>query len=127
VGSSATLYWSTIEAGLGLFATCLPSLQPLLRRRSLDSIVRSVRSIISLRSVPRSQKSASGRSGSESNAHLSDSQNGLADENTGGKMRKDQKASLETYEMWALEGDGRTAQSGTIHVNRDFQLSENRV
>ena len=57
VASSTTLYWSTIEAGLGLFAICLPSLQPLARTRSVFTLVDSLRSFVSLRSYPRSHRS----------------------------------------------------------------------
>ena len=40
-----------IEAGLAIIATCLPTLQALFVRSSLQSMVASVRSIISLQSM----------------------------------------------------------------------------
>ena len=51
VVSSTTLYWSTLEAGLSIIAICLPTLRPLFARKSMDSIVRSVRGVMSLGSV----------------------------------------------------------------------------
>lgn len=52
---STILYWSMIEAGLAIIAACLPTLQFLVRKVSLDSIVNSVRSALSLQSM-RSQR-----------------------------------------------------------------------
>ena len=46
-----TLYWSIIEASLNIVAACLPTLGPLLAKFSLESVVRSVRSAISLHSI----------------------------------------------------------------------------
>ncbi len=52
---STILYWSMIEAGLAIIAACLPTLQFLIRKVSLDSVVSSVRSALSLHSM-RSQQ-----------------------------------------------------------------------
>lgn len=52
---STILYWSMIEAGLAIIAACLPTLQFLVRKVSIDSMVNSVRSALSLRSM-RSQQ-----------------------------------------------------------------------
>ncbi|KAL2043609.1 hypothetical protein N7G274_003916 [Stereocaulon virgatum] len=48
---TAISYWSMIEAGLAVIAVCLPTLQTLLTRGSVQSLVASVRSAISLRSM----------------------------------------------------------------------------
>lgn len=55
---STILYWYMIEAGLAIIAACLPSLQFLIRKVSLDRMIRSVRSALSLQST-RSQNSQS--------------------------------------------------------------------
>lgn len=60
VASSTTLYWSIIEAGLSIIAICLPTLRPLFARKSMDSIVRSVRGVMSLGSVTSSHNRDSG-------------------------------------------------------------------
>jgi len=45
------LYWSLIESGLAIIACCLPTLNALVNvTGSLESVVRSVRSMVSLRS-----------------------------------------------------------------------------
>ena len=63
--STNGVYWCIIEAGLGLTAACLPTLYGLFRTKALESIVRSVRSIASLRSSPTGSKhSQQSRSGS---------------------------------------------------------------
>ncbi|KAI0381323.1 hypothetical protein F5Y04DRAFT_280856 [Hypomontagnella monticulosa] len=45
------LVWSYVEVGVGVVAACLPTLKPIFDERSLDSIVASVRSKVSLRSL----------------------------------------------------------------------------
>ena len=50
---STIFYWYMIEAGVSLIAACLPSLRFLFANKSLQSIVHSVRSVISLRSTPK--------------------------------------------------------------------------
>ena len=44
------LLWGLIEVDLAVVAACLPTYAPLLHDRALESVVRSARSIISLRS-----------------------------------------------------------------------------
>ncbi|KAL2044671.1 hypothetical protein N7G274_002445 [Stereocaulon virgatum] len=55
VAFSIILYWSIVEAGLSLIAACLPTLRLLVAKTSMDSIVRSFRSAISLGSVASSR------------------------------------------------------------------------
>ncbi|KAI0157122.1 hypothetical protein GGR52DRAFT_190861 [Hypoxylon sp. FL1284] len=45
------LVWGYVEVGVGVVAACLPTLKPIFDNRSLDSIVASVRSKVSLRSL----------------------------------------------------------------------------
>ena len=44
-------YWSLLEAGLALIAACMPSLSALFAKRSLGSVLQSVRSVFSLHSL----------------------------------------------------------------------------
>ena len=46
-----------MEMGVAMIAVCLPTLRPLFRNWSLESIIRSVRSAVSLRSVGSSRRS----------------------------------------------------------------------
>lgn len=55
---SLLVFWGMVELGVGMIAICLPTLRPLIAGVSPESIIRSVRSAISLRSI----HSGSGRS-----------------------------------------------------------------
>ena len=44
------MYWSMVEDGIAVIATSLPTLHYFMARKSVQSVVRSVRSILSLRS-----------------------------------------------------------------------------
>lgn len=56
---TAGLYWSMIESGLGICAACLPSQYGIFSTTGLQSIVRSVQSVISLRSIRSASQNAS--------------------------------------------------------------------
>ncbi|KAL2043666.1 hypothetical protein N7G274_003973, partial [Stereocaulon virgatum] len=47
--------WSQVEAGIAVITACLPSIRPLFHRKSLESLVNSLRSAISLHSLTDSQ------------------------------------------------------------------------
>ena len=48
---SLLLFWGMLELGVGMIAICLPTLRPLFAGWSPESIIRSIRSAIFLRSV----------------------------------------------------------------------------
>jgi hypothetical protein len=48
---SLVLFWPMIEMGVAMVAACLPTLRPLFYGVSLESIINSVRSMISLQSI----------------------------------------------------------------------------
>ncbi len=58
--------WSQVEAGVAVIAACLPTLRPLVLGHSVDSLVGSIRSVLSLNSIERSQNAE--RRGSDSEA-----------------------------------------------------------
>ncbi|OTB01691.1 hypothetical protein M426DRAFT_14305 [Hypoxylon sp. CI-4A] len=63
------IYWSMIEMGISVLAACLPTIWPLLGKVSLESMVRTVRSMLSLESLaPADHENGRGdkRGGSES-------------------------------------------------------------
>ena len=49
--SAPTTYWVVIEASLAITSACLPTLRPLFHGMSPESIIRSVRSVLSLHSL----------------------------------------------------------------------------
>ncbi|KAI1132271.1 hypothetical protein F5Y10DRAFT_218512 [Nemania abortiva] len=66
------LVWTYVEVGVGIVAACLPTLKPILDDRSIDSVVASVRSKISLQTLD----SKSGHSKNSKNK-APDGSNGL--------------------------------------------------
>ena len=48
---STILYWYVVEAGTALIAACLPSLRFFFTNKSLQSVLYSIRSVVSLRST----------------------------------------------------------------------------
>ncbi|KAF7534587.1 hypothetical protein G7054_g6143 [Neopestalotiopsis clavispora] len=53
--------WTYVEVGVGVVAACLPTLKPIFRGRTLDSIVASVRSVLSIPSNRSRGSNASSR------------------------------------------------------------------
>ena len=51
------MFWGMLEMGVAMVAICLPALRPLLKGTSLESIMRSFRSILSLGSTASKSKS----------------------------------------------------------------------
>ncbi|KAF3026511.1 hypothetical protein E8E14_013559 [Neopestalotiopsis sp. 37M] len=56
-----TMVWTYVEVGVGVVAACLPTLKPIFRGRTLDSIVASVRSVLSIPSNRSRGSNASSR------------------------------------------------------------------
>ncbi|ORY19203.1 hypothetical protein BCR34DRAFT_582383 [Clohesyomyces aquaticus] len=56
------LYWCLVEITLGLLASCLPTLRGLVKTKSVDSVVRSLRSMLSIGSGSTSTLEKSGDS-----------------------------------------------------------------
>ena len=46
--------WGTVEAGAAVIAACLPTLRPLFQGKSPESLMGSIRSKLSLKSIDRS-------------------------------------------------------------------------
>ncbi|KAA8644453.1 uncharacterized protein ATNIH1004_008657 [Aspergillus tanneri] len=57
------MFWTMIECGLGVVVVCLPTLRPLQRIISMDSIVSQIRGKLSLKSLPRRSSQDSGSIG----------------------------------------------------------------
>lgn len=55
---SILMFWGMLEVGIALVAACLPVLRPLFQGWSPESIIRSLRSQISLRSVGSGNKAS---------------------------------------------------------------------
>lgn len=59
---SLLIFWGMLELGVGMVAVCLPTMRPMLRGASVESMMRSLRSFISL---PGTSRGGSGTHESE--------------------------------------------------------------
>ncbi len=72
------MFWSMIEMGIAVVAGCLPTIWPLISNISLDDMMRTVRSVLSLDSLrsaasgSQSRSKSTGRSGSKSDRPSTD-------------------------------------------------------
>ncbi|KAL8760592.1 MAG: hypothetical protein Q9184_003224 [Pyrenodesmia sp. 2 TL-2023] len=62
---SLILFWPMVQMGIALITACLPTFRPLFHGASTESIVRSVRSKLSLQSLSRGGRSTPPRTGDE--------------------------------------------------------------
>ena len=60
---SLLLFWGMLELGVGMIAICLPAFRPLFAGWSPESILRSIRSVITLRSTSSSRSSTKASTG----------------------------------------------------------------
>jgi len=123
------MYWALLEAGLALIAACLPSLSVLFAKRSLASVISSVRSALSLRSLRsqntrRSQQSANGR-----NLQNGPYKEMPDDQSTASHVKMVPKDSLgiESFAMVDVEGGHiDTLRAREIHVKNEL-TQEDRI
>lgn len=99
---STILYWSMIEAGLAIIAACLPTLQYLVRKVTLDKVIRSVRSTLSLHSN-HSQQNESWPMGGYINSRGS-SKSASTTETGDFTTDKGNVAGLEEYQAYRVKG-----------------------
>ena len=57
------MFWGYLETGVAIIAACLPMLRPLFKSWSVESVIRSIRSAISLRSMSSRGRSPSNTRG----------------------------------------------------------------
>jgi hypothetical protein len=130
---SLLLFWGMVELGVGMIAICLPILRPLFAGWSVEKIVQSVRSAISLRSLGSHQGShgSSRRSqGHTTNQNADPKVSGeklvepqplhFPPENEQNSSQIHVKGGMNSYPMDSL---GR----GEIYVERDFHIENERL
>ena len=120
-----------VELGVGMVAICLPTLRPLFRGWSPESIIRSVRSALSLRSIHSggsSPRRSTGRSAGEAQ------QLGSESSIVGINMANVANVKISTEGNFAPayggEEDYRRTEGrgeGDIRVDREFVLSRQEV
>ncbi|MCJ1314646.1 hypothetical protein MMC25_008328 [Agyrium rufum] len=126
------LYWGMVEAGLALIACCLPTLNALFAKKSIESVIRSIRSAVSLGSM------FSGRSeySHHSDLRRTDTRKGRRQSTESeSAIVSDYTQSGGSVETYALGNLDRTAEdpestmtkSGKIRVDRSIEQSESKV
>lgn len=120
------MFWGMVELGVGMIAICLPALRPLFHGWSAESIIRSIRSAISLRSVRSGRSSVKRSAGhSRNDVHRLGSESSIVGINmdnftSGGVSAEGSIPGVHGRETWKAS-DGH--KEGGIRVERDFIMS----
>ena len=119
-----------VELGVGMIAICLPTLRPLFRGWSPESIIRSIRSALSLRSVHSGDSSARSTGRPAKDAQQVGSDSSIVGINM--EPITNGKASTEGNVTGAYGGEEGRSQKlrhgeGDIKVDREFGLSREEV
>ncbi|APA06872.1 predicted protein [Sclerotinia sclerotiorum 1980 UF-70] len=114
------LYWSMIESGLGIIAACLPAQYGLLNTKGVQSLVASVQSAISLRSIRSSSQHPSLENGNANGERIGNGNgNGNGERNIFGQYTGMQYMHRETKgEPWIMgHAHGHRGVDGSRSVN----------
>lgn len=127
---SLLLFWGMVELGVGMIAICLPTLRPLFRGWSPESIIRSIRSALSLRSIRSDGSGARSIGRPAKDAQQVGSESSIVGINM--EPITNGKASTEgtvTQLYGGEEGQSQTGRhgEGDIRVDREFDLSRQEV
>ena len=119
---SILLFWGFLETGVAIVASCLPVLSPLFRCLSLESIIRSFRSAISLRSMGSSSKSSLKKHG----APGAESETAIAGFPSSGYPPNDMiSIDVEAYAMGRVDGEKQGAENvGTAGIWRETEVKQ---
>lgn len=71
--TAPTVYWTTIEASLAIVAATLPTLRPIFSHMSPESVIASIRSVLSLHSIRSTAASKTGSNGAREGTKSSSS------------------------------------------------------
>lgn len=127
---SLLLFWGMVELGVGMIAVCLPTLRPLFHGWSPESIIRSIRSALSIRSIHSGGSSARSTGRPAKDAQQVGSESSIVGINM--EPITNGKASTEgtvTRVYGGEEGQSQTGRhgEGDIRVDREFGLSRQEV
>jgi len=121
------LYWGALEMGLGIITCCLPTLHSLLLKSSVQYIIRSIRSVITLNSL--TSRTSDRTSNFQSLTEEPRSFNGYNGSHDAMVPPEVKPASIHVYAMGDMpvsRGDDDSTK-GKIWVNRKFEQTENVV
>ena len=115
-----------IEMGVALIAACLPTLRPFFHEVSIESVVRSVRSKLSLESVPSRSRSSTTKDDGPRTSH--DSRKAFASKTITAEIAGDDDY-LETHIMTDIETNRNHHELNDhkINVRKDLMQSVEQV
>lgn len=120
--------WSQVEAGVAVIAACLPTLRTLFLGKSLDTLISSIRSMLSLNSIERSQHNERRGSDSEGFAGNESVNLDLVRVSDSNRSQFGSKATENFYEHAGGLADGVVMHNGFESKKELFQdLEANRI
>ena len=122
---SILMFWGMLEIGIAMVAACLPVLRPLFQGWSPESIIRSFRSQISLKSIGSGNKASINAKGS---AHRTESETAITGVPYAGKSGHNTQVSIdvEAYAMGRISGGEKdeTPERGPGRIWRETELKQ---
>ncbi|CAD6448222.1 233e18dd-bbc7-4aaf-9392-5be7a1c50f53 [Sclerotinia trifoliorum] len=110
------LYWSMIESGLGIIAACLPAQYGLLNTKGVQSLVASVQSAISLRSIRSSSQHPSLENANGNSERIGNGERNMFGQYAGMQyMQRETK--MEPWSMGHGYGHGHRGVNGSRSAN----------
>ena len=121
------MFWGMLEMGVGIVAICLPTLRPLFMGWSPETLMRSVRSVLSLRSMGSSKRSRYSENESKKFRERGESQTSLA-----GDALPTYAGQLGDHQVYALGPmapleEPENVQRGAVMVNKELTQTVNIV
>ncbi|KAB8300847.1 hypothetical protein EYC80_002775 [Monilinia laxa] len=121
--NTKSIFLSLLEVGLSCIAVNLPSLYYLSNKVTPENILRSVRSIVSLRSVG----SRSSQNSKRYQKSRGSKENQSIDSPSLSNLRPDDMGAIETHAMHDLESTGRVSVTDDVHVTKTLSQSSRRM
>ncbi len=122
---SILMFWGMLEIGIAMVAACLPVLRPLFQGWSPESIIRSFRSQISLKSIGSGNKASHNTKGS---ARRTESETAITGVPYAGKSGHNTQVSIdiEAYAMGRVSGGEKydTPERGPGRIWRETELQQ---
>ena len=123
--NTETIYLAVLECGLSLIAVNLPSLWYLLSHTSPEKMIRSLQSIISLRSE---RSASSGHAEASPNRQPSHYDKRSASRSSHSRILQYDAIHMQSYVMRDLEDDNESyLQRGKIHITEQVSHSATQV
>ncbi|KAF2237619.1 hypothetical protein EV356DRAFT_510579 [Viridothelium virens] len=120
---SVLMFWGMLEMGVGMVAICLPTLRPIFLGWSPETVLRNVRSALSLRSIGSSKRSRYSNDDSKGFRGKMESQTSLTKDIP--PLYPDVHAHHEAYALGPINSanNAQHTRAGEVRVNRELTQS----